>query len=109
MTSVAEPLVERADVRTILGGGVILGVLTALGVAVFSWVSRALDGTSEVAVQSAVVLLGTVLASYVPAHWVRPRQVDGIAWAALIGLIGSLVFTVVDTAVLRPIGAYHRT
>lgn len=109
MTSAVEPLVERADVRTIVGGGVVLGVLTALGVAVFSLASRALSGTAEVVVGAAVVLVGGAIASYLPAHWVRPRHVDGIAWAALIGLLGSLAFTVLDTVLLRPVGLYHWT
>ena len=109
MTSVAEPLAEKADVRTIVGGGVVLGALTALGVAVFSLASRALEGTAEVVVQSVVVLIGGAVASYLPAHLVRPRHVDGIAWAALVGLLGSLAFTAVDAAVLRPAGVYHWT
>jgi len=109
MTSAVEPLVERADVRTIVGGGVVLGVLTALGIAVFSLASRALNGTAEAVVGAAVVLVGGAIASYLPAHWVRPRHVDGIAWAALIGLLGSLAFTVLDTILLRPVGLYHWT
>jgi hypothetical protein len=109
MTSAVEPFVERADVRTIVGGGVVLGALTALGVAMFAVASRALEGSAEVAVGSVVVLAGGALASHLPAHWVRPRHVDGIAWAALVGLLGSLTFTVVDTAVLRPLGIYHWT
>lgn len=109
MTSAVEPLVERADVRTIVGGGVVLGVLTALGVAVFSLGARALSGTAEVVVESAVVLVGGAIAGYLPAHWVRPRHVDGIAWAALIGLVGSLAFTVLDAVLLRPVGLYHWT
>lgn len=109
MTSAVQPGVERSDVRTIVGGGVVLGALTALGVAVYSVASRALGGAAEVVVGSAVVLAGGVLAGYLPAHWVRPRHVDGIAWAALVGLVGSLAFTVIDTAVLRPLGVYHWT
>ncbi len=109
MTSAVEPLAERADARTIVGGGVILGVLTAFGVAVFAVASRALEGTPELAVRSAVILVGCAVASYLPAHLVRPREVDGVAWAALVGLLGSLAFTVVDTALLRPMAIYHWT
>jgi hypothetical protein len=106
MTSAAEPAAEHADVRTIVGGGVLLGALTAAGVVAFVLLSRALDGTGEAAVRGLVVLAGAVLASYLPGAWVRPRNVDGIAWASLIGLLGAVSFTVLDTAVLRPLSLY---
>jgi hypothetical protein len=109
MTSAVEPATERADVRTIVGGGLKLGVITAVGVAAFAFISRGVTGTVEIVVQSALVLLGGVVFSYVPAFWVRPKSVDGIAWAALVGLLGALAFTVIDTAVLRPLSVYHWT
>lgn len=101
---------ERYDVRTMVGGGIKLGLLTAAGVVVFALVSRALGpGTFERTLQSLFVLAGAAVASYLPASWVRPRSTDGIAWAALLGLLGALAFTVVDTAVLRPLTIYHWT
>lgn len=111
MTFAAEPAgMERYDVRTIVGGGVILGAVTALGVAVFALISRSLAaGTTETVVQSLLVLAGAAVFSYLPAHWVRPRTADGIAWAALLGLLGAAAFTVIDTAVLRPLDLYHWT
>ena len=109
MTSAVEPAAERADVRTIVGGSLMLGVITAAGVAAFAFVSRGVTGTVETVVQSVLVLLGGVVFSYLPAFWVRPRNVDGIAWAALVGLLGALTFTVLDTAVLRPLDVYHWT
>jgi hypothetical protein len=60
-------------------------------------------------VQSVLLLGGGALVSYLPASWVRPRDPDSIAWAGVVGLLGSLVFTVVDTIVLRPLGVYHWT
>ena len=109
MTSAVEPAVERCDVRTIVGGGVKLAVLTVVTIVVFAMLSRALDGTIELVVQSLIVLIGGLLASFLPPIWVRPRSADAIAWAALIGLLGALAFTVVDTVVLRPLGVYHWT
>jgi hypothetical protein len=109
MTSAVEPAAERYDVRTVVGGGVKLGILTVVAVVVFALLSRALDGTVEIIVQSVIVLAGGVLVSYLPALWVQPRGADSIAWAALVGLLGALVFTVIDTALLRPLGIYHWT
>ena len=109
MTSAVESITDRADVRTIVGGGAILGALTAVGVAVFALSSRPLAGTAEVAVQSALILVGAGVFCFLPAHWVRPTSVDGIAWAALLGLMGALFFTVADSVLLRPLGIYHWT
>jgi len=106
MTSPVEPAAEHADVRTLVGGGAILGALTAGGVVAFVLLTRALDGSAALVAQSLIVLAGAMLAAYLPAVWVRPRNVDGIAWAALLGLLGAVAFTVVDTAVLRPLSVY---
>ena len=109
MTLAAQPaLIERADVRTIVGGGAVLGILTAVGVTVFSLVSRGIAaGTMETVVQMLLVLGGGVMFAYFPSAQVQPRRVDSIAWTALLGLLGALFFTVVDTALLRPMNLYH--
>lgn len=110
MTSMAEPAVApQTDVRTIVGGGIKLGIATAVGVVAFALLSRALTGPTEVIVQSVLILAGGTVFAYAPSHWVRPRGVDAIAWAALLGLLGSVAFTVVDTAILRPVNLYHWT
>lgn len=110
MTSMAEPTVaSQTDVRTIVGGGVKLGIATVIGVVVFALLSRALVGRPEVVVQSVLILAGGTVFAYAPAYWVRPRGVDAIAWAALVGLLGSVAFTIVDTVVLRPVNLYHWT
>ncbi|MDH3496227.1 MAG: hypothetical protein OER21_05660 [Gemmatimonadota bacterium] len=109
MTAAVEAAADRSDVRTILTGGAILGVLTAVGVTAFALLSRALAGAVEVIVQAGLIVLGGVVVSYLPASRIRPRSVDGIAWAAMIGLLGALGFTVLDTAILRPLQLYHWT
>jgi hypothetical protein len=110
MTTAVQPESgARYDVRTIVAGGVTLGVITAIGVAAFALLSRAMAGGFETAVQSVLVLAGGAVFAYVPAVCVRPRDADSIAWAALVGLLGALVFTVIDTALLRPLDLYHWT
>ena len=100
---------EHADARTIITGGIKLGILTAAGVAVFVLLSMAMTGTPEIVVQSLLVLVGGITFSFVPALWVQPRSTDGIAWTALVGLLGALTFTVFDTALLRPLDLYPWT
>jgi hypothetical protein len=110
MTAAAETAsVERTDARTIVVSGVKLGIITTVGVAGFAALSRVMDGTVETVVQSVLLLVGGVVFAFLPAVWTRPRTGDGIAWASLVGLLGALVFTVFDTALLRPLGLYHWT
>lgn len=110
MTSaVQETSTVRSDVRTIVGGGIKLGLITSVGVVVFALLSREVSGAAETTIQSILVLAGGVVFSHLPAIWVRPRDVDSIAWAALVGLLGAVAFTVVDTAILRPLHLYHWT
>jgi hypothetical protein len=109
MTAAVAPAADRAEVRTIVSGGVKLGLLTTIGVAGFALLSRSLSGATETVVQAALIVVGGVAWSYLPATWVRPRTVDGIAWASLVGLLGALTFTVLDTAILRPLHLYHWT
>jgi hypothetical protein len=109
MTAAVQPEADRSDVRTMLMGGARMGVLTIAGVVAFALLSRSLTGAVEVVVQSALIVVGGIVFAYLPSVAVRPRTVDGIAWAAMVGLLGALVFTVVDTAVLRPAHLYHWT
>ena len=110
MTAAAETTNgERVDARTIVVSGVKLGLITTVGVAAFALLSRVMDGTVEMVVQSALLLAGGVVFAFLPALWTRPSTGDGIAWASLVGLLGALVFTVFDTALLRPFDLYHWT
>ena len=97
---------ERRDLRTILTTGVMLGVFAAVGVAIFSLLSRALSGGVETVVQWLIALAGLAVASFLPARTMRPNSVDGIAWATLAGFLGAVVFTFLDIALLRPLGLY---
>ncbi len=110
MTSATQLTTQtRNDVRTIVGAGTTLGLVTVVGVVVFALLSRALTGTPELIIQSVLIVFGGAVFAYYPSMMVRPRDVDSIAWAALVGLLGALVYTVIDTAVLRPLDLYHWT
>ncbi len=110
MTSVGDTApTATADWRSIVRAGVQLGVVTAAGVAVFALLSRASTGTTETIIQSGLVLVGGAVFAFAPSMLLRPRDIDGIAWAAMIGLLGALVFTVIDTVLFRPLNLYHWT
>ncbi|MBI4501337.1 MAG: hypothetical protein HY700_09270 [Gemmatimonadetes bacterium] len=110
MSTTASPYaLERRDLRTILTGGVSLGMVTIVAVVIFALVSRSISGRSEVIFQSLMVLVGGALAMFLPANAIRPRSVDGIGWTALTGFLGAVVFAVADIAILRPISLYSWT
>ncbi len=110
MTAAAQPAsADRSDVRTILVAGIQLGILTTIGVVAFVLLSRALAGTTATVVQAGLILAGGVVCAFGPARAIRPRSVDGIAWASLVGLLGALSFSVLDVAVLRPVHLYSWT
>ncbi len=109
MTSVAETSPAHPDWRVVVRAGAQLGVVTAVGVAVFALMSRRMAGTNETLVQSILILVGAAVFAYLPSMLLRPRDADSIAWAALVGLLGALVFTVIDTVIFRPMNLYHWT
>lgn len=110
MTSVAEASpASRVDWRVVLSSGIKLGIVTAIGVAVFAFLSRGMSGTMETVVQSALILVGGAAFAFGPAFLMRPTNVDSVAWTAMIGLLGALVFTVIDVALFRNIHLYHWT
>ena len=108
MTSAAQTTEPRdLSVVSIVGGGAKLGLITAVGAAAFALGSRMIEGPVEMLFQSLLLLVGGALFSYLPAVWLKPSDVDSIAWASLVGLLGALTFTVLDTAILRPLNMYH--
>lgn len=109
MTSAAQTSTTGADWRVVVRAGVTVGLVTTVGVVVFAMLSRGMAGGLETVVQSVLILCGGAVFAYYPSMLLRPRDVDGIATAATIGLLGALVFTVVDTIVLRPLNLYHWT
>ncbi len=110
MTSAAQTASStRHDARTIVVAGFKLGVFTVLGVVAFALLTRVVSGTVELVLQSVFILVGGAVFAYFPSVAIRPHDVDTIAWAALVGLLGALTFTVVDTAFLRPFNLYSWT
>lgn len=110
MTTAAAPsTVDRSDARLIVSGGIKLGLLTCVGVVAYALLSRVMTGTVAIVVESAIVLVGAPLATYLPAMWIRPRSVDGISWAAMLAVVGSTTYAIVDTALLRPLHMYSWT
>jgi hypothetical protein len=94
---------DQTDLPNILRGGVKLGILQSVLVAVFAVLQVRLEGTVELLVCGAILVIGVALSIVLPGHWTRARTIEGIAGAAGIGLAAALVFMVVDVALLQPL------
>ncbi len=109
-TSAARAATDRSDFRTVMIAGAKTGALTAFAVVVFLAATRGLGaGAVRAAAQTLVVLAAGTAAAFLPAHWAAPRTTEGVAGSAAIGLWGTIVFSAIDIALLRPLRAYPWT
>ncbi len=109
-TSAAPAATDRSDFRTVMIAGAKTGALTAFAVVVFLAATRGLGaGAVRAAAQTLVVLAAGTAAAFLPAHWAAPRTTEGVAGSAAIGLWGTIVFSAIDIALLRPLRAYPWT
>lgn len=109
-TSAAPTATDRSDFRTVMMAGAKTGALIALAVVVFLVVTRVLGpGAARAAGQTLVVLAAATAAAFLPAFWAAPRTTEGVAGSAAIGLWGTIVFSVIDIALFRPLRAYPWT
>ena len=108
MTSVAESRGEY-DVTAlsyVLRNALILGVLTAVVVVAMSFITRFTAGVVETVVGGIVLLVGLAAMTVLPGIRTRARTIEGIAGAAGIGLASTVVFLLIDVALLQPLGLY---
>jgi hypothetical protein len=102
---------DRSDFRTVTLSGAQLGLLTGGAVVLFLAASRRVPtaGGLRGGVEALIVLATAAAVSFLPAQWAVARQVEGIAGAAAIGFVGTLVFMAIDIVALRPLHAYPWT
>src|SRR5213080_5591755 len=112
MSATAAPVAsDRSDFRTVTVGGAQLGVATAVAVVAFLAASRLVPITGGLrgGVEALIVLAAGVAVAFLPAQWTAARSTEGIAGAAAMGLVGTVVFSVIDIVLLRPFKAYPWT
>ena len=110
MSATAAPAPDRSDFRTVTMGGVLIGVVTGVAVVLVVAASRTLAaGVAVGGVQALVVLAAGVVVAFLPAQWTAARETEGIAGAAAVGLVGTVVFSAIDIVLLRPFKAYPWT
>jgi hypothetical protein len=98
--------VDHTELRHVVKGALILGVLQTVLVFAFSFAFRVLEGMPEVAAGAVIVLIGVAATTLLPGILTRPRTIEGIAGAAGIGLGATFVFLLLDVALLQPFGTY---
>src|ERR1700680_3818837 len=105
--TVAPTTIDRSDVRTVLTGGTMFGLVTAVAVWLYLWVSKYVPagGFFRGGVEALLVLVAGTVVTFLPGRWCAARSVEGIAGAAGMGLWGAFVFSMVDIVVLRPLKA----
>ena len=106
----ATPAQDRSDFRTVTLGGGLVGLVTGVAVVLVVAASRNLAGDAlRGGVEALVVLAAGVVVAFLPGQWTAARATEGIAGAAAVGLVGTVVFSAIDIALLRPFKAYPWT
>src|SRR5256886_11219322 len=112
MSATAAPVAsDRSDFGTVTVGGAELGVATAVAVVAFLAASRLVPITGGLrgGVEALIVLAAGVAVAFLPAQWTAARSTEGIAGAAAVGLVATVVFSAIDIVLLRPFKAYPWT
>lgn len=108
MTSVAETRGDH-DVTAlphVLRRAVVLGVITAITVVALAFITRLTAGIVETVAGGIVLLAGLSAVTVLPGLWTRARTIEGIGGAAGVGLAATVVFLLIDVAILQPLGVY---
>lgn len=92
--------------RHVLSKAVLLGLFEALIVVLMSFITRFTAPPIETILGAIVLLAGLSVVVVMPGLWTRARTIEGIAGAAGIGLGATVVFLLVDVALLQPAGIY---
>ncbi|HEU5218049.1 MAG TPA: hypothetical protein VFU23_05285, partial [Gemmatimonadales bacterium] len=97
---------DQTDLPHVLRGGLKLGLLYSVLVAVFAILQVRLEGSAELMVCGIIFLIGISALIVLPGQWTRARTIEGIAGAAGIGLASVFVFLVIDVALFQPLHIY---
>ena len=100
---------DRSDFRTVTLGGAKIGLITAAAVVAFLFVSRHVPGLAGRMLETLVVLAAGMAVTFLPGQWTAARTGEGIAGAAAMGLVGTIIFMAIDIVALRPLRAYPWT
>lgn len=90
----------------VLRCGIFLGAIEAVAVLLFSLSARFLPAPIDFVVCLVILVAGAMAVIALPGVWTRALTVEGIAGAAGVGLLATVVFLLIDVSLLQPIGTY---
>ncbi len=102
----ATPAADHTELRHVLRSGFQLGVLQSVLAGVFAFLQPRIEGVIELAVLGAILIVGVAATIVLPGTWTRARSIEGIAGAAGMGLVSTVVFLLIDVSVLQPAGVW---
>lgn len=97
---------DVTPLRHLLAKAMVLGVVESLVVVLMSFITRYTAPPVETVLGALVLLAGLCVVVVLPGLWTRARTIEGIAGAAAIGLAATVVFLLIDVALLQPTGMY---
>ena len=97
---------DRTHLPHVLRMGAGLGLLQSVLITLFGFLQPRLDGTLELLICGAILVIGVAATIALPGLWTGARTIEGIAGAAGIGLMATVVFLVIDVALLQRIGLW---
>ena len=104
--AVATSSPDHTELPHVLRSGAQLGVLQAVLIGAFGLLQPRLAGPIELIVLGAILIVGVAATIAMPGVWTRARTIEGIAGAAGIGLCATVVYLLIDVAILQPAGIY---
>lgn len=102
----ATPAADHTELRHLLRSGLQLGLLQSVLAGVFAVLQPRIDGPIELVVLGLILIVGIAATIVLPGTWTRARSIEGIAGAAAIGLVSTVVFLLVDVSVLQTAGVW---
>ena len=97
---------DVTHLRHVLRRGLVLGLFTSVIVVLMSFITRYTAPPVETVLGGLVLLVGLAGVIALPGIWTGARTIEGIAGAAGIGLFATVVFMLVDVALLQPLGMW---
>jgi hypothetical protein len=99
---------DRTHLPHVVRAGTILGVLQTVLIAVFAFLQPRLAGPLELVVLGLILVAGVGATIVLPGRWTEARTIEGVAGAAGIGLIATVVFLVLDSIaqIILPSGLF---
>lgn len=97
---------DSTHLRHVLRSAATLGAVQTVLIVAIAFATRALGGGAEALVVGVLVAAAIVVTAFLPGLWTRVRTIEGIAGAAAIGLGATVVFLLIDVALLQPLGIW---